>query len=178
MPGKRDGRDPVDDPASARLPGKSREFAEAARGVAKELALPLVDYHAEILKRRPTDWDGAADSFRDHQGYDVPTLLSRDGVHPSAPKKFQDDYSPEGLRSHGYNLRNYLVLMKYAEVLDALTSTPLKSNPMSRAWYPVAPPLPSPTGDVVVASHVEGLFEAARRVRPGGTICWKTASTP
>ena len=41
---------------------------------------------------------------------------------------------------------------------------------MSRAWYPVAPPLPSPTGDVVVASHIEGLFEAAQRVRPGGTI--------
>ena len=101
---------------------KSREFAEAARGVARELALPLIDYHAEILRRRPTDWDGAADSFRDHEGYDVPTLLSRDGVHPSAPKRFQDDYSPEGLRSHGYGLRNYLVLMKYAEVLDALAS--------------------------------------------------------
>ena len=52
----------------------------------------------------------------------MPTLLSRDGVHPSAPKKFQDDYSHEGLRSHGYNLRNYLVLMKYAEVLDALAT--------------------------------------------------------
>ena len=157
---------------------KSQEFAAAARGVAKELALPLIDYHAEILKHRPTDWDGAADSFRDYEGYDVPTLLSRDGVHPSAPKKFQDDYSPEGLRSHGYNLRNYLVLMKYAEVLDALASAPLTSNPMSRAWYPAAPPLPSPTGDVVVASHVEGLFEAARRVRPGGTILLENGVYP
>src|SRR5206468_4255728 len=58
---------------------KSREFAEAARALARELALPIIDYHAEILRRRPTDWDGAADSFRHHEGYDVPTLLSRDG---------------------------------------------------------------------------------------------------
>lgn len=48
-------------------------------------------------------------------------LLSRDGVHPSNPKKYQDDYSEEALRSHGYGLRNYLVLMKYAEVLEAFS---------------------------------------------------------
>lgn len=100
---------------------KSASFAKAARDVARELKVPLVDYHAEILKRRPNDWDGATDQFRDFEGYDVPTLLSRDGVHPSNPKKYQDDYSEEALRSHGYGLRNYLVLMKYAEVLEAFS---------------------------------------------------------
>jgi GDSL-like Lipase/Acylhydrolase family len=99
---------------------KARVFADACRDVARELSVPLVDYHAEILKRRPDDWDGAADAFREHKDYDVPTLLSRDGVHPSAPERFQDDYSAEALKSHGYGLRNYLVLMRYAEILEAL----------------------------------------------------------
>ena len=97
---------------------KAAAFAEVARKVARELSVPLVDYHAEILKRRPDDWDGAADDFRAFEGYDVPTLLARDGVHPSAPRRYQDDYSEKALRNHGYGLRNYLVLMKYAEVID------------------------------------------------------------
>jgi hypothetical protein len=101
---------------------KSKVFADACRDVARELSVPLIDYRAEILKRRPDDWDGAADAFREYQEYDVPTLLSRDGVHPSAPKQFQDDYSEQALKSHGYGLRSYLVLLKYAEVLEALAA--------------------------------------------------------
>ena len=46
-------------------------------------------------------------------------LLARDGVHPSAPPSYRDDYSEKALRNHGYGLRNYLVLMKYAEVITA-----------------------------------------------------------
>jgi hypothetical protein len=153
---------------------KSRVFAQAARDVARELSVPLVDYHAEILGRRPDDWDGATDSFRGYRDYDVPTLLSRDGVHPSAPKRFSDDYSDEALKCHGYGLRTYLVLMKYAEVLEALSSSRPTGGgaavPPERAWYPKAPPLPTPAGEVLEASDVNGLFEAARRVRPGGTI--------
>jgi hypothetical protein len=101
---------------------KSKAFAGAARDVARELSVPLVDYHAEILKRRPDDWDGASDAFRAYEDDDVPTLLSRDGVHPSAPQRFQDDYSDQALKSYGYSLRSYLVLMKYAEVLEALAA--------------------------------------------------------
>jgi lysophospholipase L1-like esterase len=101
---------------------KAAEFAEAARKVARELSVPLVDYHAEILKRRPKDWDGATDAFKEFEGHDVATLISRDGVHPSVPRLFQDDYSEKALRSSGYGLRNYLVLMKYAEVIEALSS--------------------------------------------------------
>jgi hypothetical protein len=102
--------------------GKSADFAEAARKMARELSVPLVDYHAEILKRRPNDWDGATDDFKAFEGHDVPTLLARDGVHPSAPNMYQDDYSEQALRNHGYGLRNYLVLMKYAEVIEALAA--------------------------------------------------------
>lgn len=116
------------------LAERAAAFAEAAREVARELAVPLVDYHAEVLKRRPDDWDGAAEDFRAFEGYDVPTLLARDGVHPSAPRRYQGDYSEEALRCHGYGLRNYLVLMKYAEVIEALTTTtaPRRDDPRGR----------------------------------------------
>ena len=104
----------------------------------------------------------------------MPTLLSRDGVHPSAPERFQDDYSEEALRSHGYDLRNYLVLMAYAEVLEALAAPRPAAGPAAevpdRPWFPQAPPLPPPTGEVIRVGDVDGLHEAARRVKPGGTI--------
>lgn len=43
-------------------------------------------------------------------------------------------------------------------------------GPPVRSWYPEAPSLPAPTGDVVEAADANALIEAARRVRPGGTI--------
>ena len=36
--------------------------------------------------------------------YQVPTLISRDGIHPSNRRIFARDYSDEGLRSIGYVL--------------------------------------------------------------------------
>ena len=111
------------------LADEAAAFAEAAREVARELAVPLVDYHAAILDRRPDDWDGASEAFREFEGYDVPTLIARDGVHPSAPRRYQGEYSEEALRSHGYNLRSYLVLLAYAEVLEALDVTRPSERP-------------------------------------------------
>jgi hypothetical protein len=116
---------------------KSAEFADVARQIARELAVPLIDYHAEILKRRPADWDGASNDFRMYTDYDVPTLLARDGVHPSAPLRYQDTYSEEALRCHGYSLRNYLVLLKYAEVIEVLAEPrPRDSNSRIRNRQP------------------------------------------
>jgi nitrous oxidase accessory protein NosD len=130
---------------------KAAAFAGAAREVARALSIPLADYHAAILERRPHDWDGALESFRDYRDYDVPTLIARDGVHPSHPVRFQNDYSDASLRSSGYALRNYLVLMTYAEVIEAIQGS-------------------RPTGPVLRATNTEELFDAAARVRPGGTI--------
>jgi hypothetical protein len=96
---------------------RARSFAEAARRVARETGVPLCDYFAECLARRPHDWDGAAAEFAGHEGYEVPTLISRDGVHPSNPRRWSADYSPEGLRSNGFVLRNHVTLMAYAEVI-------------------------------------------------------------
>jgi hypothetical protein len=144
---------------------KSTVFAQAIRSLAEELKLPLVDFHAEVLKRRPGDWDGAMDKFKEFKDYDVPTLIARDGVHPSYPRKYQNDYSEEALSSSGYSLRNALVLLKYAEVVEAL-----RSSPPSRPWFPKAPPLPPPSGEVVEVRDVAGLFEAVENAKPGRTI--------
>jgi hypothetical protein len=55
--------------------------------------VPLVDYHAEILKRQPGNaWDG--------------TLVSKDGVHPSSGKN--EVFDDENLAKCGYALRNFL----------------------------------------------------------------------
>ncbi|MFO0889488.1 MAG: SGNH/GDSL hydrolase family protein [Isosphaeraceae bacterium] len=151
------------------LEQKAEAFAAAAREVARELAVPLVDYHAEILKRRPDDWDGSAGAFREFEGYDVPTLIARDGVHPSAPERYRGDYSEQALRCHGYNLRNALVVLTYAEVVEAL-AVPRTAGLPHRPWFPKAPPLPPPAGEVIRVADVEGLRAAARRVKPNGTI--------
>ncbi|HZO90919.1 MAG TPA: right-handed parallel beta-helix repeat-containing protein [Chthonomonadaceae bacterium] len=165
---------------------KAQAFAAAARQVAQQMHVPLTDFYAEILQRRPDDWDGASDKFNRYQGYDVPTLISRDGVHPSYPARYQGDYSEDALRSCGYGLRNYLTLLKYAEVLTALgvgaparersgfVALPRKEqaslSPPSRSWFPKAPPLPPPTGAVLRVSSVPELLEAIGHVSPGGTI--------
>src|SRR5262249_42548164 len=104
-------------PPRSGLLAKSKQYAEAARRVAKEMKVPLCDYMAECLKRRPDDWDGAAEKFKDFSTYEAPTILSRDGVHPSNPKKFAGDYSSEGLKSNGFVLRTYVTLLSYADVI-------------------------------------------------------------
>lgn len=155
---------------------KSAAFAEVARQIASELKLPLVDYHAEILKRRPDDWDGSSEKFKGYEGYDVPTLISRDGVHPSHPTKYQGDYSEEALNCNGYSLRNYLVLLKYAEVIEKVLLPKKGANVLTlpdfakQDWLPKAPKLPPPVGDVIRVTNVDELFEAVRKAKPKTTI--------
>ena len=57
----------------------------------------------------------------------MPTLIARDGVHPSYPKKYQGDFSEEGLKSNGYGLRSYVSMMAYEEVIRAVL-TPAKAD--------------------------------------------------
>jgi lysophospholipase L1-like esterase len=105
-------------PRSRRLE-RCRAFAEAVRRVGRELQVPVVDYFTAVLERRPEDWDGSQGRFREIDGdeYQVPTLISRDGVHPSNPGSCAGDYSEAGLRSSGYVLRNDLTLRAYADVI-------------------------------------------------------------
>lgn len=99
---------------------KSRQFADAVREIARELHVPLCDYFEAIVKRRPEDWDGSLPKFKGLPGseYDVPTLIARDGVHPSNPREHGNDFSEGALRSHGYNLRNYVTILSYATVIE------------------------------------------------------------
>jgi hypothetical protein len=99
---------------------KSRQFAEAVRRIAAKEQLPLIDYFSEILKRRPDDWDGSLPQFKASPGdeYQVPTLIARDGIHPSNPKRYVNTYSEAALRENGFSLRNYLTALAYAEVIE------------------------------------------------------------
>lgn len=98
---------------------KARAFAEVARKIAADHKLPLIDYRAEILKRRPDDWNGTLPQFKEFAKdvYQTPTLVSGDGVHPSFPAKHAD-YSADALKSNGYQLRSVLTLRAYADVID------------------------------------------------------------
>jgi hypothetical protein len=104
---------------------KSKQFADVQRKVAADLKVPLIDYQAGILKRRPDDWDGSGPKFKEYAKdvYEAPTLVSADGVHPSNPRKFRD-FSDESLKSNGYLLRSYLTLHAYADVIRKVLAPP------------------------------------------------------
>jgi hypothetical protein len=96
------------------------EYWLAARSIAQGLKVPLIDYYAEILRRRPDDWNGRLPKFAaagKKDEYAVPTLVSGDGTHPSNPKQFAGDWSEEALSNSGYGLRDYMTIRMYAEVI-------------------------------------------------------------
>ena len=97
---------------------KSRAFADVQRRVVAVYGLPVIDYQAEILRRRPTDWDGSLPQFKADAAdvYQVPTLIAADGVHPSNPGKHAD-YTEAALDRNGFQLRNVLTLRTYADVV-------------------------------------------------------------
>jgi hypothetical protein len=41
---------------------------------------------------------------------------------------------------------------------------------LNQAWYPKAPPLPKPAGQVTKVSSVGEIYRAAKNLRSGGTI--------
>ena len=104
-------------PPRIKFENKADNFAQAVRELAHELRVPLIDYHREILKRRPEDWNGSLEKFAQWNGYNVPTLLARDGVHPSQPEKYRNDYSEEALSHSGFALRNYLAAIHNCNVI-------------------------------------------------------------
>ncbi|NRA38540.1 MAG: hypothetical protein HRU15_10395 [Planctomycetes bacterium] len=100
----------------------AKKFSDAQRALAKELNVPFSDFYAETMTRRPEDWSGKHENFKEFHADkklrgQIATIISADGVHPAYPKKFRGDFSELGLKSSGYNLRSYLVLMSYNDVL-------------------------------------------------------------
>jgi hypothetical protein len=177
---------------------KVDQAAAAQRKIAAELNVPLIDFHAHVLNRRPKDWNGKLPRFAGFSRWEVPTLISQDGVHPSNPKQWQNDYSEHGLCRNGNVLRSYLSLMAYAEVVNVvlegrkptgistqiLGPNPPKPDDLPKIdspqaastsvprpeWMPKAPPLPKPRGEVIEVNDVKQLFAAVEKVKPGGTI--------
>ncbi len=82
-------------------------FVAAARTVAQEKRVPLIDFYQEIMNRQPTDFA---------------TTLLGDNLHPSYPEPFRQDFSEEALRNSGYTLRNYLTLRTYYDVYQRVLS--------------------------------------------------------
>jgi lysophospholipase L1-like esterase len=93
--------------------------------IARHFQIPVIDYYGEIMKRRPEDWNGALPKFAQDQvkpdgrkdEYAVKTLISADGVHPSNRAEYGKDFGPEALSNNGFNLRDYMTLRKYGEVI-------------------------------------------------------------
>ncbi len=78
-----------------------RDINEIIKRVAQTKQVPLVDFHAAIVQRRPDEsWDG--------------TLISKDGVHPSGGKT--NIYAEANLKDCGYALRNWLNFLAVREV--------------------------------------------------------------
>lgn len=77
------------------------EANEIIREIAKKKKVPLADYHAACMEYRPgNSWDG--------------TIISKDGVHPTADKTH--DYSEENLKNSGYALRNWVNFLVYRAI--------------------------------------------------------------
>jgi len=77
------------------------DLRRAAIAVAKQKKVPLIDFYTEIVKRQPKQWR---------------KILVPDGLHPSYPAKFRRDWSEEGLKNSGYDLRNYLTLLAWHDI--------------------------------------------------------------
>lgn len=99
---------------------KVEQTVQAQRQIAHDLNVPLIDFYAHIMNRRPEDWNGTLPQFKDFDQWQVPTLISKDGVHLSNPDPWRKDFTERGLSRNGNTLRNYLSLMAYAEVIDVV----------------------------------------------------------
>jgi len=102
---------------------KAVGFHQAIVDLAAEQQVPLVEFHDEITTRRPhnppTDtWDGHNSMWSAYSGYEVPTLMARDGLHPSNWSGGKNDFTESSLNTNGFTLRNYMTLMAVKEVYD------------------------------------------------------------
>ena len=86
-------------------PDLAKAYNVGLRELARAKQVPLIDYEAEILRRRPDDWNG--------------TLLGKNDVHPTAGKgevNSASEPTEENLKNSGYLLRGWLSVRKIAEV--------------------------------------------------------------
>ena len=161
---------------------KVGQTVEVQRKVAADMKVPLIDFHAHVINRRPNDWDGTLAQFDSFSQWEVPTIISKDGVHPSNPQQWRGDYTEEGLARNGNVLRTYLALMAYAEVINvvingqtpsATSTTILGANPPKPADLPKieTPTVATSKDGRLVAPPVQGWFPQAPPLpKPSGAV--------
>ncbi len=147
-------------PPHVAQPRVARFYNDAIREIAKDKGLPLIDFEKEILKRRPTDWNG--------------TLLGKNDVHPSAEfagTKPTSEPTAENLKNSGYLLRGWLSVKKIeevkAKVFDKLgkkpaAKSPTKSVPLGK---PVRIPIARDTWLSGVGSEADTTNGGATRLK-------------
>jgi hypothetical protein len=151
---------------------KVHQAVEVQRKIASDMNVPLIDFYAHVLNRRPDDWDGTLTPFDGFSQWEVPTLISKDGVHPSNPQQWRSDYTEQGLCRNGNILRSYLTLMAYVEVINvvvneqeptAVSTTILGSNPPRPADTPQLDMTVAgeTTGDALISPPVQDWFPQA-----------------
>lgn len=89
-----------------------RAYNAALAELVREKKIPMIDFYAEIIKRRPNDWLG--------------TLISDDGVHPTADHggaSVSSEPTEENLKNSGHLLRGVLSVRKIAEVKAKVIDT-------------------------------------------------------
>jgi hypothetical protein len=90
-----------------------KAYNAALAELGREKKLPMIEYYGEIVKRRPNDWFG--------------TLISSDGVHPSADQggaSVGSEPTEENLKNSGHLLRGVLSVRKIAEVKARVLDAP------------------------------------------------------
>jgi hypothetical protein len=91
-------------------PGKedlAKTYNSALADLAREKHVPVIEFWAEIMKRRPTDWNG--------------TLLGKNDVHPTAEQggaSAGSEPTEENLKNSGLLLRGWLSVKKIGEVKE------------------------------------------------------------
>ena len=139
------------------------------RELSRELHVPLIDLHAEILQRRPDDWDLGplpADAAPDADPHDVETLIAADGIHLSYPSRFRGNFSEESLNSNGYALRSAITLLAYADVVNQVflgkagaATRPRPAAQNMQTKRPVPRDLPTAAVPAVNPPSVRGVAE-------------------
>jgi lysophospholipase L1-like esterase len=113
------------------------------RELANKLHLPLVDYHAEIMRRQPGQaWDG--------------TLIDKDGVHPTGNDN--GNFSEANLSVSGYALRTWLNFRVVRELYFRILSAPKAAAGQAATVEPVRVGLRC---DVIADTEVSAYSDAS-----------------
>jgi len=116
------------------------EYNPGIRALARSRQIPLIDYEAEILARRPSDWNG--------------TLMETDNVHPTALQggysASDDPYDPggdavshttgEAAKNSGFLLRSWLTIQKLKEVKEYIVDGVDPESPADGDLAPLGAP--------------------------------------